>query len=170
MNTFWLDLSQRTTSGGSSSDPSGAVTEVVSPATAQPDLPTVTQRLVGWNVEVLKRALKKIVAKRAIVGPPREEVPRYVELEFTDENPEALHKAVEVMEFAAFEQEGILSAEQLSATCLGKEVEDQLYEYVVAIAERYRDNHFHSFSHCSHVMVRTRETPVVCESQRSCLS
>lgn len=154
MNTFWLDLSHRSSPDRSTSNHTDSTVSVREDDLTHTEslLPTATLRLVGWNVEVLKRTLQHIVATREALGIHREFVPRYVELEYTDETQEFC-KAVEVMSFPRYNAEAFVSADQVSSTVLGDQVESELHEYVLAIANRYRDNHFHSFSHCSHVMV-----------------
>jgi class 3 adenylate cyclase len=106
-----------------------------------------SQRLIDWNVDILKRLLKRIVARRK------------------DENTKSDPNA----NFSVSTEEGVTVRDEICPTIklpkydknkaktdpqtihLGDKVENQLREYVRLLESMYHDNSFHSFKHASNV-------------------
>eukprot|EP00339_Tiarina_fusa_P025260 CAMPEP_0117016014 /NCGR_PEP_ID=MMETSP0472-20121206/12683_1 /TAXON_ID=693140 ORGANISM="Tiarina fusus, Strain LIS" /NCGR_SAMPLE_ID=MMETSP0472 /ASSEMBLY_ACC=CAM_ASM_000603 /LENGTH=1517 /DNA_ID=CAMNT_0004719937 /DNA_START=135 /DNA_END=4688 /DNA_ORIENTATION=+ len=106
-----------------------------------------SQRLIDWNVDILKRLLKRIVARRI------------------DENTKSDPGA----HFSLISEDGVTVRDEITSRInmpkydkakaktdpqtihLGEEVENQLREYVTMIEAMYHSNPFHSFKHASNV-------------------
>ncbi|KAL7562526.1 hypothetical protein ACA910_008233 [Epithemia clementina (nom. ined.)] len=107
-------------------------------------------RLIDWNVDVLLRLLKAIVAHRQAHGQVKgetrvvEDFSRGVGKTILDE----VEERIALPEFDPSVAKRQLPPEQIE---LDSSAQTQLYEYVAAIAAMYRDNPFHNFEHASHV-------------------
>ena len=122
------------------------------------------RRLVVWNVEMLSRLLRKIVAMREGKEPEKENImasmftgimnsmqaqdDEYLELPAPRPGQTVLD---EVQEIIALPTEAAAHKQEPDLVELPSDVVDQLTKYVTAIADMYRDNPFHSFDHASHV-------------------
>ena len=107
-------------------------------------------RLIDWNVDVLLRILKSIVARRRARGHVKSD--RVPDENFSRKEGQTILDEVEeriaLPEFDSAVAKRQLSPEQIE---LDPAIQAQLYEYVAAIAAMYRDNPFHNFEHASHV-------------------
>ncbi len=112
------------------------------------ELPVKIDRLVKWNVEVLLRLLKQIVAKRRAVGSTRNN-----DMALTQAEGEirkkfmVLDEVVEIISLPGFDQRIYKNQEDPNSIELPREVEEQMRLYVTMIAVMYRDNNFHNFEH-----------------------
>ena len=109
------------------------------------------RRLVVWNVEMLQRLLKKIVAMRAYEY--QDTVKDVLEIEpylriTTNEDETVLDEVKEIITLPAKASQ---YKQDPNLVELNPEVTEQLSSYVTAIASMYNDNAFHSFYHASHV-------------------
>jgi hypothetical protein len=131
MNTYWLGVNRgpgsvtgfSTGTHSSASEGSYVKQEMILPETPRRDtgvLSTESSRLVDWNVEILTKVLKQIIARREVLGVQRESLPREMELEQSDDT-DVRHRVAEV--------------------------EEQLHLFVEEVAKLYNDNPFHNFSH-----------------------
>lgn len=117
------------------------------------ELPVKIDRLVKWNVEVLLRLLKQIVAKRKAVG-----IPRNNDMALTKTEGEirkkfmVLDEVVDIIPLPGFDQRIYKNQEDPSSIELPAEVEEQMRLYVTMIAVMYKDNHFHNFEHARYVV------------------
>jgi class 3 adenylate cyclase len=103
-------------------------------------------RLIEWNVDVLKRFIKKIIAIRGEDDVPNGGASTPIDTQYksgnlVDEVKESLTLPKEPKEY---KKDPLLV--ELDPT-----VHQQLRDYVAAIAFLCDNNHFHSFEHCSHV-------------------
>ena len=106
-----------------------------------------SQRLIDWNVDILKRLLKRIVADRK-----DKKIAADRNLNVTTRNQERTTVRDEVVESIDLPRFDKTSTKTDPATVrLGDEVERQLREYVTEIESMYHDNAFHSFKHASNV-------------------
>jgi class 3 adenylate cyclase len=109
-----------------------------------------TERLIDWNVNVLQRLIKKIVAMRDIKkskwSSKREDDLR---TELRKEGSTVLDEVQEVIPLSA------TNAKEYKLDPESVEVDPvalvQLRDYVMHISKMYRDNPFHNFDHASHV-------------------
>jgi len=106
-----------------------------------------SDRLVDWNVDLLKRLLKRIVAYRKDMGVKKE-----TGIDFTDAAPKGTIVRDEMsysIDLPTFDKDAAKT--DPSSINLGKEVEEQLHKFVALIAGLYHDNPFHNFKHASNV-------------------
>ena len=112
-------------------------------------------RLVDWNVDVLKRLLKLIMAKRVAKYDPNY-TPQIDEVAKTEGNillkdGMALDEVVEIVELPKFDAKTQRSQPDPNTMEISSQVIQQLREFVENIACMYRQNSFHNFEHASHV-------------------
>ena len=118
-------------------------------------LPLKTRRLCQWNVDVLVRLLKQVVAHRLA----SEEGTRNWEAELSKREKEirrqisVLDEVVEIIPLPGFDQRVYKRQQDPNKIELSEKVIEQIRLYVACIAAMYRDNPFHNFDHASHVMV-----------------
>lgn len=106
-----------------------------------------SDRLVDWNVDLLKRLLKRIVAYRKDMGVQKE-----TGIDFNDIAPSGAIVRDEMsysIDLPTFDKEAAKT--DPSSISLGKDVEEQLHKFVALIAGLYHDNPFHNFKHASNV-------------------
>jgi hypothetical protein len=114
-------------------------------------------RLVRWNTEILGDLLSKLAIRRA-------------ELPYADSGDVAKLNAVDSSSFSVLEEvadviqlpdyrdgDGAYCGCTNKRTKLDRKVQDQLHHYVMRIADRYKDNSFHSFEHASHVTLSAQK-------------
>ncbi|CAB9525464.1 Receptor-type guanylate cyclase gcy [Seminavis robusta] len=116
------------------------------------NLPTTSRsaknaRLVDWNVELLVQQLKRVEAQRSpnLAGKFVED-PMAV---LKDKAETPYEEVVEAFQIPKFD-DGHVFRDSMSVELDSKAVE-QLHQVVTIIADKYRDNAFHSFEHASHV-------------------
>jgi len=115
-----------------------------------------TRRLCKWNVDILARHLKQIVAHRNAQGPmdqnyneelSRREVGICQQMDVLDE-------VVDIIPLPGFDPQVYKRQQQdPSEIELSPVVMKQIRLYVACIAAMYHDNPFHNFEHASHVMM-----------------
>lgn len=110
------------------------------------------QRLVNWNVEMLKQLLKQVVARRRALGLPN--VPGVC---LQTKPSSIVDEVVEVIDFPPFDPS--VSPEKLDAESidLGANVEEQLQLFVGDISSHFAKNDFHGLDHGSQVCMNTRK-------------
>jgi class 3 adenylate cyclase len=156
MTTYWLSVgNDRSCSKRSTSSRSQASEGYDSTGNAGLDTNAVilddkTKRLVNWNVQVLLRFLKQIVARRG----------KSDHVDGNDDWDDITQQNVavvdEVAEIIALPKFSLMAEANDKSVQINEEVEAQLHDYVATIATMYRNNPFHNFEHASHVtMVRT---------------
>lgn len=112
------------------------------------ELPPKTQRLVKWNVDVLTRLLKQVVAKRNAIS-----MQRNYDLALTQAEGEirrkfmVLDEVVETIALPGFDHQIYKRQVDPNSIELPAEVVEQMRLYVTMIAVMYRDNPFHNFEH-----------------------
>jgi class 3 adenylate cyclase len=119
-------------------------------------LPPRIKRLVDWNVDVLKRLLKQIVAKRNTSSNQQFELNSHtmmmLEVDIGSDTY-VLNEVKEIITLPQFDARSHKLQENPNKIELPQVVEDQLRLYVSSIAAMHRDNPFHNFEHASHVMM-----------------
>ena len=116
-------------------------------------------RLIEWQVQSLLGLLKKIEAFRRLQKKRKREP---FSLRF-DQGETVLEEVKEIIELPVFQAMSTLSASDLDAIDLGKDVELQLHSFVSKIAGMYLSNPFHNFEHA----VRNRGVETLSEYQSS---
>lgn len=106
---------------------------------------TKTERLINWNVDVLERLLKKIVARR--ISLKRKST--NVNWSQSKGTKIVLNEVQEVIKLPEYNSK--YSGISADSIVLEPKVRHQLREFVTEIALTYHDNHFHNFPHASHV-------------------
>lgn len=153
LQTYWLAQHPYHSSEVGSSDDADATQR--SEAELDASTPFVTasaksSRLIDWNVDVLLRLLKQIVARRnALLAIDPNRKADADESQFFKASHRVLDEVQEVVALPIFDaREAIMEADSI---VLDQIVVDQLYDYVSNIAAMYRENPFHNFEHASHV-------------------
>ena len=158
MQTYWLTIEGDQSSDGQSIESFETSTyvsdvEFTTPGAANADpkqaqiASAKTSRLIQWNVDVLHRLLKQIVARRnALVREHPNRKADADESQFRNNNGRmmVLDEVEEIIALPAynFSRE---AAEQANSIELDPAVMDQLHDYVSAVATLYNDNPFHNF-------------------------
>lgn len=154
LSTFWLahrvtELSSH--SGTSTHSEDQSVSPMDGSLPGRQGLSPKLIRLVNWNVEILSAVLKQIIARR-----------RATKFSLTRPNAgfkEALiDKALRGGKMVINEVQEIITLPKYTASSNDRNQVDvdetvmrQLRDFVMAIAESYKDNPFHNFEHASHV-------------------
>jgi class 3 adenylate cyclase len=169
MQTYWLLTEEELASGASTDEATGKgaaplpIVRAMQPrigANGKKDvldpessLPPRIKRLVDWNVDVLKRLLKQVVAKRNVSSKECYD-PNHPMMMKNEVNigcdTYVLDEVTEIIRLPGYTQ---FSAQDSNKIELPKKVEEQLRLYVSSIAMMHRDNPFHNFEHASHVMM-----------------
>ena len=157
LETYWLTLSEKSASGRGSNSKKSDNSVTRSPGKDDTiDAAKVftkrlesdkAQNLIRWNVEVLTRMLKQVVASRQLetgssvkdTSAPKLKIPQ---------NQHPLHEVVEVVTLPKFAKRKCKDADSV---VLDEVVSQQLFDFVMYTASLYRDNPFHNFEHASHV-------------------
>jgi len=166
MQTYWIDSGvQRPASNSSGDDPkdAAAALEAVNLTEAMPSRRRAsmdeltaekTRRLIEWNVDVLLRLLKQIVAKRLAkksldsLQPIDENIALKAQVESGNT---VIDEVKEIVNLPGYSAKAAANQEDPEFVVLPNEVSEQLYEYVTNIAALYNGNPFHNFEHASHV-------------------
>lgn len=153
LQTYWLtnrrEKQQRRSSKTSSSDIQSSVDDIA--ALQYPCVNAKKQdRLIDWASEVLISHLKKIYARRQVMGLTKASS----DLVF---HPPAgnicLDEVSEVMKMPDLDANTEMQLLKIDDSSIQVEtiVKEQLREYVTIIASTYNDNRFHNFEHACHV-------------------
>jgi 3'5'-cyclic nucleotide phosphodiesterase len=162
MQTYWLEISpkeglstsdRKSSSGGSDMDADQKLLEVMDTPNneAKIVLDPKTSRLVEWNVDVLLRLIKQIVARRKScpLSPEQKASPREERYTSNHVVTNPLDEVKEIITLPGFVEAKF--QEDPEDVVISKVVADELHEYVSHIAAIYRSNPFHNFEHASHV-------------------
>jgi hypothetical protein len=110
------------------------------------------QRLINWNVDVLGRLMRQIVARRGA----QDDV-KLTEVETSDtvlespNNRQVIEEVREIIALPGFDKVAAERQLQVDSIQLDDKIQAQLRTFVFRIAATYRDNSFHCFEHASHV-------------------
>eukprot|EP00529_Nitzschia_sp_RCC80_P005556 CAMPEP_0113514622 /NCGR_PEP_ID=MMETSP0014_2-20120614/40508_1 /TAXON_ID=2857 /ORGANISM="Nitzschia sp." /LENGTH=1043 /DNA_ID=CAMNT_0000411133 /DNA_START=100 /DNA_END=3233 /DNA_ORIENTATION=- /assembly_acc=CAM_ASM_000159 len=115
-------------------------------------LPPKIMRLVGWNVEILKKSLQAIVAKRNATNTKRNYDAQVAkrEAELVKKN-QLLGEVCEVISLPKFDAKAHKNQEPPNKVVIPDEVVKELRLFVSSLAASHRDVPFHNFEHASHV-------------------
>jgi 3'5'-cyclic nucleotide phosphodiesterase/Adenylate and Guanylate cyclase catalytic domain len=175
MNTYWLNTKFKAGAGSSSGGASSErhTIDFGSASAADGDFADITkinpnaqeakvsafnskiERLVNWNVDVMLRTLKLIVARR-VSRPSDDDVGKQVDRHSFMISPAKYGKTVidevkEIIHLPEFDPSAAQNQPDPDTIKLDGEVMSQLRQYVQIIAAMYQNNPFHNFEHASHV-------------------
>mmetsp|Transcript_42749 Transcript_42749/g.103157 ORF Transcript_42749/g.103157 Transcript_42749/m.103157 type:complete len:865 (+) Transcript_42749:140-2734(+) len=115
-------------------------------------LPPKIMRLVGWNVEILKKSLQAIVAKRNATNTKRNYDAQVAKREAELVKKKLLLGEVcEVISLPKFDAKAHKNQEPPNKIVIPDEVVKELRLFVSSLAASHRDVPFHNFEHASHV-------------------
>lgn len=160
LQTYWLQMhdphGSETTSTRSSNSSQGDATEttslddaVVREAPSQ-KIDSRTARLIDWNVDVLHRMLKQIVAHRKATSQKTTSIPEEAKLCKSKNGETVLDEVAEIITLPKFNATAA-SQREMDKVELPIKVRQQLKNYITNICRLYRKNPFHNFEHASHV-------------------
>eukprot|EP00934_Nitzschia_sp_Nitz4_P007445 Nitzschia sp. Nitz4//scaffold17_size182527//156864//160606//NITZ4_001879-RA/size182527-snap-gene-0.304-mRNA-1//-1//CDS//3329539415//7435//frame0 len=115
-------------------------------------------RLINWNVEILTRLLKKIVAMRSEDDDSSTGAEKSSSSYHRTSSIESEHEVCsgtildEVKEIISLTNKKSKLKRDPNRVFIGRKEESQLRDYVKTVASMYRSNPFHNFEHASHVM------------------
>ena len=112
-------------------------------------LDSKAERLVGWNVDVLWRLLKKVVARRIANGHGDSHVSSEEEESFEENTGSIIDEVQEIISLPRFDPSA--QRNEPDEVQIKDVVKEELHNYVSSIASMYRQNPFHNFEHASHV-------------------
>jgi class 3 adenylate cyclase len=164
LQTYWLDTRGRGSATGStysmSSGSEGGGPEEVADRRGslvgtdypqQGALDEKTSRLIDWNVELLLRPLREVVARRqALYCKSNSQTTKDHALS-AEVGATVLDEVKESITLPQFDADAARHESHPEDIVLGKAVESELRDYVATVAMMYRENPFHNFEHASHV-------------------
>lgn len=113
-------------------------------------VPLVITTKYLYHFKVLRRALRKVVARRNIAAEHREPVSPQLLL---DEDESSMYRVREIIPLLPLEPMANYLGKVTKVTGLDRCVEKELAQYITEIAALYQnDNQFHSFDHATQVM------------------
>eukprot|EP00934_Nitzschia_sp_Nitz4_P006921 Nitzschia sp. Nitz4//scaffold47_size129522//97083//100216//NITZ4_003565-RA/size129522-processed-gene-0.173-mRNA-1//-1//CDS//3329552842//6911//frame0 len=122
------------------------------------------QRLIDWNVEMLKRLLKQLVARRraavaaGMVLPEANDKDIITKETRVSISPSILDEVYQTpMDFPDFDPALSLDTVDPDAIDIGKAAEKQLRQYVTDVSSRFKKNDFHGLEHESQVCMSARK-------------
>jgi hypothetical protein len=152
MQTYWLHTPGQSTE----EDPDKAASQHAKVANKnvpldelEDSLPPKVKRLVGWNVEILKKLLQLIVAKRDAIGNKKnyDAQVRKRETEIL-KRQYLMDEVTEIIALPKFDHTHHTKTKPGAAKeALPDKVVEQLKLYVSAVAAMHQDNPFHNFEH-----------------------
>jgi hypothetical protein len=161
LQTYWLELTDKAETGSAASgadenaenrilDDSEHVSAAIAEKTGID--PGKTERLIDWNVEVLLRLLKQVVARRQHQGRETMGLAGTEDLMLKPARGQTvLDEVKEIITLPQFDSSSLNIERDCDYIEMNHKVADQLHDYVWNIASMYRNNPFHNFEHASHV-------------------
>jgi hypothetical protein len=110
-----------------------------------------TMRLVNWNVEVLSRLLKQIVARRSKMQTPSSKREPDKEFVIARKGQTVIDEVKEIINLPCFDAKSASRRQSIDAFELEPRIFDELRSFVTNVSFMYKDNPFHNFEHASHV-------------------
>ena len=144
MQTFWLDANR---DENETPLPTKGQGSKHSPNTTNGK----TKRLIDWQVDVLSRFLKQIVARRKDKWSSTSSVTQKALQWKPKPGKICLDEVQEIIWLPEFDAEATRNQEDPYTIELSANVTRQLREFITAVANLYRANHFHGFEHACHV-------------------
>ncbi|CAB9515672.1 Receptor-type guanylate cyclase gcy [Seminavis robusta] len=155
LQTYWLNVKGSSPKSHDSSDISSSHAHLEEIYQIPNDK---AARLIEWNVDILKGALKQIVARRNAMAKAKKKamLPRAKSCAII-QPPGAVGSVIdevcEIIELPDFDHELSKKQEDPESIELPEDVVQQLKKYVTSVADLYHNNPFHNFEHASHVIM-----------------
>lgn len=165
LSTFWIKSvrdssnSQPDSSVQSSTEADGIWAGAALLVDGKGDSEDTQERLIIWNVEMLKGLLLRVVASRLRRGKKKNkagttgsrDVLSNKEAASSENHGMVLDEVREIIMLPNFDSKLQGHDDVALQGELSREVETELYDFVQAIADNYHKNPFHNFEHASHV-------------------
>ena len=153
MQTYFLDMSKRSSSQVDTSSNPDSMEESITPSSTPSgdDIPnemldSKTKRLVGWCVDVLLKLLKQIEARRRATAARESALPNEALFHVSNrEKHGVLDEIKEIIALPKFQE--LDNQEDSDSITLRPEVAQELKSFVAHIASMYKPNYFHNFEH-----------------------
>jgi hypothetical protein len=97
-------------------------------------------RLIAWNVDLLKRSLQQIVARRRACGGEGKTLSVDGKIVLSAEGGNVIDEVSEIIEMPAFDSKKAKKQEDPESIDLPDKVIAQLQDYVTFLAKSYRSN------------------------------
>jgi hypothetical protein len=113
-----------------------------------------TQRMIDWNVEVMLRLLKQIVAKRMakqLTGSLQPLDEKKFLLDQKEAGKTVIDEVREIVNLPGYRSRSMIDEDDVESVVIPEHVVKQLRDYTTNIAALYNANPFHNFEHASHV-------------------
>ena len=114
-----------------------------------------TERLINWNVDVMWRLLKKVVARRISHEQADMRVAPSAEEALESNGDFVLSEVKEIIALPKFDPIAHKKEPDSEKIEIRDDVKEELQNFVASIASMYRFNPFHSFEHASVSVKRT---------------
>jgi hypothetical protein len=155
LKTYWLSIKESKSSRSSKSNTNTSSRrdeeEIFSRIEGESGLEEKSTRLAAWNTEILSRYLKLVVAGRDKGISPDQQCDDWAA--FSTSDACVFDEVIEIIDLPELPNPPDIGS--VDSIALEKCVREQLYDFVVSIAQLYPANAFHNFEHASHVtMVR----------------
>lgn len=108
-----------------------------------------TERLINWNIDVLQRLLKQVIARRISLGLANARVDKGTEEEVDHRGGSVLSEVKEIIALPHFNAAAFKNEQNSESIVLNSHVKEELALYVSRVAAMYRGNSFHNFEHAS---------------------
>ena len=154
LSTNWLKVVTPSSSGGSISSTDHSITEGHLTETAEEKFDDKTSRLATWAVDVMRKLLIDIEARRQSNRRVSAMKKQTSTLAVQHAMPAEIERGMvldEVNEIISLPKYTGVEFVDKSSIVLGEKVTTQLKQYVRAIAAMYNPNPFHNFEHAMHV-------------------
>ncbi|EEC43180.1 predicted protein [Phaeodactylum tricornutum CCAP 1055/1] len=172
LNTFWLSVGD-VGKGRSTTDTTHSSDDVLAPnnynssvaldslmtTSAESDqqvynlVSNKTSRLIDWNVDVLSRLIKQIVARRKASKVPKKDSSKqyFCPGDNRGAGTTVLDEVTEILALPEFDADAARRQQDPENIELDDSITSQLQQYVSNVSAMYRNNPFHNFEHASHV-------------------
>ena len=152
LKTFWLRHEQQPSESSRklSSDTKISRFSATVPTNGFTEI-TKLERLVDWNIDVLARLLKQVVARRRSRGTESTELSSSSHYNPEPNEGSILSEVKEIIALPRFDPVAFKNEQNPESIELDEAVKEELHTYVSSIAAMYRANPFHNFEHASHV-------------------
>ena len=152
LHTFWLITPGSENQADDVNDPHCTHRLNISLDELEASLPPKIQRLVSWNVEILKKLLQQIIAKRNAETNKKNCDAQLDKLEEElNSRKQLMGEVTEIIKLPKFDANSHKHQESPNKIVIPEDVVKELKLYVCSIAAMHRDNYFHNFEHASHV-------------------
>ncbi len=156
LTTYWLNLGAATTASISRSERSdgspyigkgNADTTTADRKTSSMNMSESQSRIVEWNVDLLQRQLKMLIAHRQAKRTPsdNDEAIKSLEADLTHPGRSPLEEVIDVITLPKYDASAV-SVDHMSIT-ISEKVLSQLRDFVKTIACMYRGHPFHNYEH-----------------------